>query len=194
MGVVHTGDPGSGDETIRWGRMERRWAHSETRWQRWGFWLRVDGTALRAKWKRAQVMRQWAWGGGTAVWTELNPAVGVRLWEMGRWEDLEHQAEPGGVSEAIGLEPFWTTWETAKAMRLALGPWECVAARGEVSGGQDTNKHGTVWGTFWGWEGTRPPPGSGTKEVCAPGMLWKFQGLSRIGPWSGGSKCWIAEN
>ena len=34
MGVVHTGDPGSGDETIRGGRMERRWAHSETRWQR----------------------------------------------------------------------------------------------------------------------------------------------------------------
>ena len=69
---------------------------------------------------------------------------------MGRWEDLEDKGEPGGVSEAIGLEPFWTTRETAKAMRLALGPWECVAARGEVSGGQETNKDGTVWGTFWG--------------------------------------------
>ena len=40
---------------------------------------------------------------------KVNPAAGVRLWAMGQWEGLEHKEEPGGVSETIGLEPFWTT-------------------------------------------------------------------------------------
>ena len=184
-----------------------KWRRDYSLWQ--------DGKALGTKWNTVAELRLLAssWWDGFADrvkarigdetivlgwWhrgvDQENPAVGVRLWEMGRWEDLEHKAEPGGVSETTGLEPFWTTWETAKATRLARGPWECVADRGELSGGQGTNNHGTVWGTFWGWDGTRPPPGSGTKELCAPGMLWNFQGLSRIRPWSGGSKCWIAEN
>jgi len=102
--------PGGGDEPIGNGTTRRRCAHRRT--------CGGDETVnvcpgksegIADTCKTAEAVRTLRWDDRTAVWTKLNPAVGVRLWAMGRWEGLEHKERPGGVCETIGLELFWTT-------------------------------------------------------------------------------------